>query len=115
MNKEEKIVYLLKFQDSIEKWFELRNGVQNEKERNSTMDELASMWGVVSEILKEEQALLDISNDELREKTFEFKKKIQNVRAAFQKEIEAVAITPTNEGPSQNFKCNKSYKKPSLD
>ncbi|MCH1385417.1 MAG: preprotein translocase subunit SecA, partial [Flavobacteriaceae bacterium] len=52
--------------------------------------DLKSIHPIVSEILKEEQALLDISNDELREKTFEFKKKIQNVRAAFQKEIEAV-------------------------
>ena len=52
--------------------------------------DLISIHPIVSEILKEEQALLDISNDELREKTFEFKKKIQNVRAAFQKEIEAV-------------------------
>ncbi len=54
--------------------------------------DLKSIQPIVSQILAEEKKLSDISNDELRTKTKEFKDKIQDIRSPFQKKIKTLLV-----------------------
>ncbi|MGB2100607.1 MAG: preprotein translocase subunit SecA, partial [Flavobacteriaceae bacterium] len=63
------------------------NRVLNVFVGDKSRKDLKSIQPIVSQILAEEKKLSDISNDELRSKTKEFKDQIQDIRSPFQEKI----------------------------
>ncbi|MEC7659472.1 MAG: DEAD/DEAH box helicase, partial [Bacteroidota bacterium] len=68
------------------------NRVLNVFVGDKSRKDLKSIQPIVSQILAEEKKLSDISNDELRTKTKEFKDKIQDIRSPFQKKINTLLV-----------------------
>ena len=66
------------------------NRVLNVFVGDKSRKDLKSIQPIVSQILAEEKKLSDISNDELRSKTKEFKDQIQDIRSPFQEKINAL-------------------------
>jgi preprotein translocase subunit SecA len=66
------------------------NRVLNVFVGDKSKKDLKSIQPIVSQILAEEKKLSDISNDELRSKTKEFKDQIQDIRSPFQEKINAL-------------------------
>tara|TARA_A100001011_G_scaffold134338_1_gene141652 strand:- start:296 stop:3664 length:3369 start_codon:yes stop_codon:yes gene_type:complete len=66
------------------------NRVLNVFVGDKSRKDLKSIQPIVSQILTEEKKLSDISNDELRSKTKEFKDQIQDIRSPFQEKINAL-------------------------
>lgn len=64
MNREEKIKYLEKFKTLIDEWLELRQKGDPQNRQHQILIELASLWGVVSEILKGLDYKLEIELDD---------------------------------------------------
>ncbi|MEC7658955.1 MAG: preprotein translocase subunit SecA, partial [Bacteroidota bacterium] len=68
------------------------NRVLNVFVGDKSRKDLKSIQPIVSQILKEEIKLSDISNDELRSKTKEFKNQIQDIRSLFQEKINTLLV-----------------------
>ena len=68
------------------------NRVLNVFVGDKSRKDLKSIQPIVSQILAEEKKLSDISNDELRTKTKEFKDQIQDIRSPFQKKINTLLV-----------------------
>ena len=68
------------------------NRVLNVFVGDKSRKDLKSIQPIVSQILAEEKKLSDISNDELRTKTKEFKGQIQDIRSPFQKKINTLLV-----------------------
>ena len=66
------------------------NRVLNVFVGDKSRKDLKSIQPIVSQILAEEKKLSDISNDELRSKTKEFKDQIQDIRSPFQEKINTI-------------------------
>ncbi|MCH2654878.1 MAG: preprotein translocase subunit SecA [Flavobacteriales bacterium] len=68
------------------------NRVLNVFVGNKSRKDLKSIQPIVSQILAEEKKLSDISNDELRSKTKEFKDQIQDIRGPFREKINTLLV-----------------------
>ena len=68
------------------------NRVLNVFVGDKSRKDLKSIQPIVSQILAEEKKLSDISNDELRTKTKEFKDQIQDIRTPFQEKINTLFV-----------------------